>query len=137
GIGINHAQQPSVIVINYRDTSLTGFVGANLNAQFKNCIIYGSLDNELYINQKGSWDYNVHFDNCLIKRSGDFSIANTNQLILNTDPLFIDVSKWDFHIPTNSPAKGTGQYILKAELMNDLDGTPRQNPPSIGCYEAN
>ena len=137
GRGSKNAQKPSGIVINYRDTKLSRVVGANLNAQFKNCIIYGSLDNELYINQKGSWDYNVHFDNCLIKRSGDFSIANTNQLILNTDPLFIDVSKWDFHIPTNSPAKGTGQYILKAELMNDLDGTPRQNPPSIGCYEAN
>lgn len=136
GLGINHAQQPTVAVLNYRDTSLTGFVGANLNAEFRNCIIYGPLENELFLNKKGTWDYQVSFQNCLIKRQADFSLATTSNLILNTDPQFKDINKWDFHLPTTSPAKGSGLSINKAELQADLDDIIRQSPPTIGCYEA-
>jgi hypothetical protein len=133
GTGINHAQQPTVAVLNYRDISLTDFVGANLTAKFTNCIIYGPLDDELFMNKKGTWDYNVSFENCLVKRTNPWLVAPVNSII-NQDPQFEDISKWDYHIKSTSPAKGSGTY--QPQYPTDLDFLTRLNPPSIGCYEA-
>jgi hypothetical protein len=137
GVGINHAQQPTVAVLNYRDISLTEFVGANLKASFTNCIIYGPLEDELFLNKKGTWDYNVTFTNCLVKRTNPWLVQPVNSII-NQDPQFVDVNKWDYHIANTSPAKQTGVTITTVpSVINDLDGVSRPNPPSIGCYEAN
>jgi len=136
GVGINHAQQPTVAVLNYRDISLTEFIGANLKANFTNCIIYGPLDDELFLNQKGNWTYDVNFSHCLVKRSTAWPISTVNTLS-NQDPQFKDISKWDYHVPNTSPAKGAGIFqTSQAALIADLDGVTRVNPPSIGCYEA-
>jgi hypothetical protein len=51
---------------------------------------------------------------------------------ITTDPGFINVSSDDFHIPTNSPAGGTG---IDVGLTVDFDGKTRPIPPSIGAYE--
>ena len=121
-------------VLNYRDISLTEFVGSNLIAKFTNCIIYGPLEDELFMNKKGTWDYNVSFENCLVKRTNPWLVAPVNSIV-NQDPQFVDVSKWDFHIQGTSPAKSTGKY--QSFVPTDLDGVTRPDPPSIGCYEAN
>ena len=135
GVGINHAQQPTAAVLNYRDISLTDYVGADLNATFTNCIIYGPLDDELFLNKKGNWLYDVQFNHCLVKRGTAWPFTPLNTLT-NTDPLFKDVSKWDFHVPANSPAVGAGVYqTSQATLISDLDGVTRTDPPTIGCYE--
>lgn len=134
GVGINHAQQPTMAILNYRDVSLTEYVGANLTAKLTNCIIYGPLDDELFMNKKGSWDYNLTIENCLIKRTNPWLVAPINSII-NQDPLFKDVSKWDYHLNSTSPAKAAGKW--QSTLPTDLDGTIRANPPTIGCYEVN
>lgn len=136
GTGINHSQQPTVAILNYRDISLTEFVGANLNATFLNCIVYGPLEDELFMNKKGTWDYNLNIKNCLIKRINSWLVQPTNTIV-NQDPQFIDVAKWDFHIANTSPAKQAGANEPNAITINDIDGVLRPNPPSIGCYEAN
>lgn len=133
GVGINHAQQPTVAVLNYRDISLTEFVGADLNTNFKNCIIYGPLDEELFLNQKGSFAYNVSLQNCLYKKVSAISNATTLNCIANQDPQFEDINKWDYHPKSTSPVKGMGVAI--PSLIQDLDGNARANPSSIGCYE--
>lgn len=133
GTGINHAQQPTVAVLNYRDISLTEFVGANLIAKFTNSIIYGPLEDELFMNKKGTWDYNVSFENCLVKRTNGWLVTPVNTIV-NQDPQFVDISKWDYHIQATSPAKGAGKFL--PALTFDLDGITRLDPPSIGCYEA-
>jgi hypothetical protein len=134
GVGINHAQQPTVAVLNYRDISLTDFVGANLNASFTNCIIYGPLEDEFFMNKKGNWDYNLSVKNCLIKRTNSWLIQPVNTIV-NQDPQFTDVSKWDYHPISSSPAKANG--VFQPSVILDLDGKSRNNPPSIGCYEVN
>ncbi len=133
GVGINHAQQPTAAILNYRDKSLTEFVGADLNAAFTNCIIYGPLDEELFLNQKGSFAYNVTLKNCLYKRVSAINNATTIDCIANQDPQFEDINKWDYHPKSTSPVKGQGISI--ASIIQDLDGNSRANPPSIGCYE--
>lgn len=134
GVGINHAQQPSVAVLNYRDISLTEYVGANLNAKFTNCIIYGSLEEELFLNKKGNFTYNVTFDHSLIRKVSATTIASTPDCVLNTDPQFEDISKWDYHLKSGSVAKAKGIKINT--IIQDLEGLARPDPPSIGCYEA-
>ncbi len=134
GVGINHAQQPSVAVLNYRDISLTEYVGANLNAKFTNCIIYGALEEELFLNKKGNFTYNVTFDHSLIRKVSATTIANTPDCIFNNDPQFEDISKWDYHLKSGSAAKAKGVKINA--IIQDLDGLARPDPSTIGCYEA-
>lgn len=133
GLGINHAQQPTAAVLNYRDVSLTEFVGADLNATFKNCIIYGPLDDELFLNQKGTWAYNVTLDHCTLKRNSSITNASAPNCLINADPQFVDISKWDYHLKSTSMSKGAGIEI--PGVIQDLDGLIRGNPPTIGCYE--
>lgn len=136
GLGINHINQPSVVMLNYLDKSLTDYVGNDLNANFNNCVIDGSLEDEMICAKKGSWSYTTKLTNCAIKRKDNFNglLPILSNCIFNKDNLFKDKAKWDFRIPVNSPLKGAGFSI--PTIIDDLDGVSRPNPPSIGCYEA-
>ncbi len=73
-------------------------------------------------------------------------VTHTNSLFFNNtpggdgntglSPIFADpqfISATDLHIPSTSPAKGTG--TATGAPATDLDGVTRPNPPSIGAYE--
>lgn len=134
GVGINHAQQPTVAVLNYRDISLTEYVAADLNALFRNCIIYGSLDDELFLNQKGNSAYNVKMENCLYRKTSAINNAVLINCISNEDPQFEDINKWDYHVKNTSPANNAGKQIALYPI--DMEGNVRDpSTPTIGCYE--
>jgi hypothetical protein len=133
GLGINHAQSPTMALLNYYDSTQTIYVGDQLNANFTNCIVYGPLDDEIIFGKKNEWNYNVTMDHCLIKRTTAVSNAVLNNTTLNNDPQFKDYFKWDYHPKTTSPAKGAG--ISVPGILDDLDGITRPSPPAIGCYE--
>ena len=129
-----HSDNGSMAILNYRAISQTEYIGADLKAELKNCIIYGSLDNEIFFGKKEEFLANVILQNCLVKSIDpipDF-VNNTNN-IRNQDPMFKDVSKDDYHLLEGSPAIGTG--ITAGSISIDLDGKARTNPPSMGCYE--
>ncbi len=131
---INHANQPTMALLNYRDTSLTAYIGNDLEAHFTNCVIYGPLDDEFVCGKKTEWMYNIHFTNCLLKRKTDITpFAIITNTIFNTDPAFTEYYKWDFHPQPSSPLKAAG--IGVAGILDDLDGVTRPSVPSIGCYE--
>ncbi|MBK7762365.1 MAG: hypothetical protein IPI46_03200 [Bacteroidetes bacterium] len=135
GIGINHAQQPVAALLNYRDTSLTAYLGNDLKANFTNCIFYGPLDDEIIFGKKNEWLYEVKMDHCLLKRTTAFTgLADITNTILNNSPEFKDYAKWDFHPNANSPAKAAGISI--PSVLDDLDGNLRSATPTMGCYEA-
>ena len=134
GIGINHANQPTVAILNYRDVSLTEYVGNDLTCTFTNNIVYGPLSNEFFVAKKTDWAYNLTVDHCLLKRTDAMPITPTNT-VLNVDPQFTDLAKWNYRPKSTSPAKGAG--IALPAIINDLDDLPRGNPPSMGCYEVN
>lgn len=134
GLGINHANQPTVAILNYRDVSLTEYVGNDLTCTFTNNIVYGPLSNEFFPAKKTDWAYNLTVDHCLLKRTDAMPITPTNT-VLNVDPQFTDLAKWNYRPKSTSPAKGAG--ITLPAILNDLDDLPRGNPPSIGCYEVN
>jgi len=51
---------------------------------------------------------------------------------LKVDPLFVNPTN-DFHLTAASPCLHTG--IAITGITTDLDGKPRADPPSRGCYE--
>ncbi len=64
------------------------------------------------------------------------STTKSNNLT-NKDPLFVDVSKFDFSLSSGSPAINAG--ILLPEVTTDITGYPRKSGNSnvcdIGAYE--
>lgn len=108
------------------------------NALFQNCIFWGDLgnvDNEIVLDKEGSV-FTANFDHVMYKSKDAVTNATFSSSLVNVDPLFdsIDVahSYYDFHVQNNSLA-------IKGGVPNafplDLDDEPRNNPPSIGCYE--
>lgn len=83
---------------------------------------------------KGTGLYNATFENNLIKSAtniptGLLSINN----IFNQNPLFKDIKSADYSVSQNSPAKGNAIPILT--IMDDIENNPRNQQPTIGCYE--
>ncbi len=131
---VAHSENGSMAILNYRDVSQTEFIGGDLKAELKNCIVYGSQDNEVFFAKKDNFLANVTVQNCLFRSVEDIpGFVSRTGLIRNEDPRFKDVSKDDYHLMEGSPAIGAG--IAAGSLSTDLDGKPRGNPPSIGCYE--
>ncbi|MCH9662016.1 MAG: hypothetical protein K0U54_14025 [Bacteroidetes bacterium] len=118
-----------------------------VEANFTNCIIYGSEQRELGFGKIENTDFNFNFTNSLIKfedPNGDFEddpnydfsndILYTNS-VLNAEPTFQNVNLNDFNIEQgNSGAEGIG--LNGIGLPQDLNGTPRDNTPDAGAYEA-
>lgn len=101
--------------------------------EVRNNIIYGTLDDELLINQDpdGIPISSPILTNCLIKTK-DLTLA-TNGNILNKDPKFKSVSQGDFDLENNSPCANTG---VQVNILLDLKSRNRNtNAPSIGAYE--
>lgn len=121
-----------------------------IEANFTNCIIYGSEQRELGFAQSenASLLFNFNFTNCLIAfddPNGDFDglanydFSNTDlytDSVFNADPVFQDVTLNNFNIKRGeSGAEGIGKEGVLPLL--DLNGTMR-NPanPDAGAYES-
>lgn len=134
---VNHTQEPSVAVLNYFDISQTEYVAGDLRARFRNCLIYGSLDNELFVNQRSAGPaalYDVSFTNCFITRKDALPpyVTATNCLF-NQDAKLVDYRTWNYRPTVGSPLLGAGTAI--PGLGSDLDDKPWQTPFAIGAYQ--
>ncbi len=134
---VSHIDQPTVAVLNYFDVSSTEYVSGNLLASFQNCLIYGSLENELLVNKRAAApgeNFDVSFTNCLIQsKDGLPAFATTSAVIFNQDPLFTDYKMWNFRPLSGSPLLGNGISI--PGVITDLDDRPWLSPYAIGCYQ--
>lgn len=127
-------RSPSVILNNwYEDVYGNIQLRPLLLAEFDNCIIYGSMEEELLFDITDMTDFNPVFNNCLIRTKRDAS-AIFSESIQNENPQFIDFEKANYHIKDDSPARNAGNYTY-ISIPYDLDNVPRANPPSIGAYE--
>jgi hypothetical protein len=131
-------QQPVLTVTNgSTDGSLSS--PADLNAQFLNCIFWGSesVIDEASITKQGTTVFNVLFDHTILKQQDYPANIDSSFLWLNTDPQFLDTSyssnTFNFHVESGSPAVDHGSNL---GIVVDLDGNPRPvNLPDLGCYE--
>ncbi len=104
-------------------------------ADFVNCIIYGSNDEEILPDSsKYGGNFAYFFDHCLIKSTLHLNDANHWQSVTeNKDPLFKDKYKPDFHLLKGSPAIGKGKGGV---VPIDIEGETRDlNNPNLGAFE--
>lgn len=131
---LSHTENLSMAVLNYTPTSQTTYDAAPLTAEIKNCIIYGSLEQEVFFDRKAEVGASVLLDHCLVKTDeaipGFVTVSATR---VNEDPQFVDYTKDDYHLQVTSPAIGAGVQV--GTYTSDLDEQPRKSPPSIGCFE--
>jgi hypothetical protein len=134
GTYLNHNKNISLAVLNYLPTSQTTYISNDLTANIKNCIVYGSLETETVFDKKDDNTAVVVLSNSIFKSKDPLpSFVSQTAIKLNQDPMFKDYSKNDHHLQAGSPAIGTG--INAGTISEDLDGVPRLNPTSMGCYE--
>lgn len=138
GTKLQHIDNPAVALLNYFDTSETSYIGGSLGAVLRNCIIWGSLEDEVLCAKKGSEGYEVIFDHCILKTTDPeaTSLATkiATQNLQNADPEFEDTDKQDFHLKSGSAAKDAATFL--AYVAMDLEDRARTAPADIGCYEA-
>ncbi len=114
---------------------------ADLNAIFRNCIIWGEngiVDDEVVTVKNNSAAFNVTFQNNLWKVTTAPANVIATGIINNLTPQFdsINVSEkyYDFRLKSTSPAKDAGTATA---IALDLDGKPRTFgiKPDLGCFE--
>ncbi len=103
-----------------------------LNAVMVNNIVYGSLEEELLLNQNNQGGtFSLVMQNNLLRTQQ--TALNTNGNVLNADPLFVNVQNNDFSLNNNSPAKGRGVFV---NITTDIRDKPRSSTnPTIGAFE--
>ncbi|MFC2111006.1 choice-of-anchor Q domain-containing protein [Bacteroidota bacterium] len=129
-------QTPNLILNNYYENQDEQIVVADhLNAYFGNCIIYGSNDEEVELDQyAGSTQFNYTFDYCLLKTQLSTSdVSKFINIIKNSDPLFEDYQENDYHIKLGSPAINVGSTSINIPI--DIAGENRDAQPDLGAYE--
>ena len=135
------SKQVSVLVNDYSIDQNNVATITNVNANFKNCIIYGSNNVELFLDHKGSL-FTATFVNCLAKFNDTNTLIasdpfyndirnQTNGNIKNKDPKFKNLNKNKLNIILNSGAYQKGNTT---PLFNDIINSSRTNPSDIGAY---
>ncbi|MEZ5018058.1 MAG: choice-of-anchor Q domain-containing protein [Flavipsychrobacter sp.] len=134
---ISHIDNPTVALLNYRDIDNVSYVSGPLRASMTNCIVWGSLENELFTRSKGTGTYDVTLNNCLIRLKETLPAeVKANNNILNQDPNFTDHKNWNFRLKSGSPAINAGITPPAPVVINrDLDDKARDVQIDIGCYE--
>ncbi|WP_293896393.1 hypothetical protein [Flavobacterium sp.] len=142
------SKQVAVLVNNYyTDDTNTQHAYDLQQANFYNCIIFGSNQVELLINKStidpaNNWTTPI-FSKCQIRfnntnnqftNNPDYAFINdTNEIIKNQDPDFLDINKNKLMIGENSAGNGFGNNV---GVPFDLINTPRVLPNiDLGAYQ--
>jgi hypothetical protein len=124
-------KKPSLLISDYAKFGSTD-LSSPLEAYFTNCIVYGSVENEIdtfIINSQSLY----RFANCLLKTTRNVTNGVFySSCIKNEDPQFKDRTKDNYRITENSPCRNAG---APTSITTDLDGNTRDATPDIGCYE--
>ncbi len=140
---------PAVVIDNSLQVSNTEILIADLvEANFSNCIIYGSESREFFLNKVDGADFNFQFQNSLLKfedPQGQFvdnplydfsnSLLYPNS-VFNQNPEFLAPLQNKLNISNESGANGIGDPATTQLVPLDLLGTPRGTPSDAGAYES-
>lgn len=137
GYGGSEGTTPAVGISNYYTNSLGQTTVTSIpNGNFRNCVIYGTSDEQLAFDtiQAGGVTLNFHFENCVIQRTDltNPMFTNTN----NGNPFFVNPSSDNFKFTNvNSSLNNQGNSSFNTQSGLDILGVPRNLPPDIGVYE--
>ncbi len=121
-------------------------VGDLMQADFTNCIIYGSRNVEWALDRAEGAEFQFHFDSCMMKfydptnQYDDplYDLSDTSyyqNVIIEGEPDFEDVSNNRFIIGEESACIGAASPPGTAAVPEDILGKPRANPADTGAYE--
>ncbi len=146
-LNIDH-EFPILRGANYYPISETDIAVAALDLQLYNCIIYGSEDEEVQLDDylDGSDpSYTVRFENCVLKTEIGADTSAFVNCIVNPNPsdsLFVDAYNCDLRPTALSPGidAGISDYALQfgatsLDISKDIEAKPRLSPWDIGAYE--
>jgi len=102
----------------------------DVSFELYNSILYGSLEDELSLNNDGNARLEIFIAGSLLKTT--ITELDINANILNEDPKFANPFNFDYHLDTLSPAIDNG---LDSEIAIDLDSTKRDETNDVGAYE--
>ena len=142
-------QEPTVSISNYLQVSQTEVLVADLQqADFLNCIIYGSENREFLLRREEGAAFNFYFENSLLRFNDfegdfddnplyDFSDAQLySNTVINGDPVFMDTDKNKLIIGENSAAESIGNQNTANDVPQDILGVNRTNNPDAGAYQS-
>jgi len=112
-------------------------------ADFLNCIVYGNLANEVWVDNSyygttSSALMEYKFENSIVKVPSGTTLTPLHYSnVLTTDPKFVDVQKFSYLLDTLSPARNIGRLDVGLLYPTDLKGDSRveDNHPDAGTYE--
>ena len=135
GYGTGEGTTPAVGISNYYSTS-QGTVAAEIpNANFNNCVIYGSSGEHLAIDtiQPGGLVLNFNFRNSVILKN---NLSNPMFIFCNSsNPNFVNPNEDDFNFLSSSSINNTGNTNQAYTTAQDINGIFRGSPPDIGAIE--
>jgi hypothetical protein len=118
------------------------------SAYFGNCIIYGSVENEVSLDPKPNSTFEYWFDHSLIRIDPKTDTSDPQRFInivknpqVNTDnglqpeALFEDPSLANYRLRPGSSAEDKGKAEITLFAPLDLEGKTRANPADLGCLE--
>lgn len=133
---ISHTKDPLLYLSNYFKYSATDnpIYADTAIAVFTNCILYGSLDEEIVGDEAVANPAKVHlsFDHCVLKTKNALSAPVFNTC-LGDDPQFKDVFSNNFKLKATSPCI---DFSTPPFPPADIDGLPRTGASAdCGAYE--
>lgn len=134
GTYISHSKDPSFYMSNYfiYSNSAPPLYADTSSAAFVNCILYGTLDDEIVAEEAaGSPHHNyLLFTNSIVKTKLSLSNPIFNSCSIS-NPQFTDIYKSNYKPKSSSSANNSG---IPTGLLDDIDGLPRFDPQDIGAY---
>lgn len=140
------SKQVAVLVSNYKKVDETITPIALNQAEFDNCIIYGSNQVEMLLDKKEGATFNYAFNSCLLKFNNtanqftnnplylfETDVAHYTNIIRNQDPKFLNANQNKLNIDNSSAAfaKGNPAYLIPLDIL----GITRSLPPDLGAYK--
>ncbi len=139
---------PTLLIDNYVDLGQDGiFTQPLTQATFSNCIIDGNTNIEMFLDPADGIGFTYEFKNSLIRfndtsnRFADnplFDFNNNvlyNQIILNGDADFKDVSANQFLVGENTAGKARADLNDALLVPEDILGVDRTIAPDLGAYQ--
>ncbi len=126
--------KPNIIMSNVASNEARGQVAfAPLSATFVNCIIDGSLDEEIQIERSDSASMVYVFDHCLLKTERTTTPDSFLNVIVNVSPMFTNRGEDDFTLAAGSPCIDAG---TNSTATDDLKCNIRTGTMDIGALDA-
>jgi len=128
-------RDPTLLAINTLVADEDTILMSNLELTLHNCIITGSLEDELYAYLGGDNPLvSVAVNHCLLRTTSPTNALFTSCVINPSllDSTFVQPYEGNYKLSALSKAIDAGE---NSEVTTDILGNARINAPDIGCYE--